>query len=99
MTSTATKPAGDVVTPSELTGMGRSIAIGSIIGAIVAFAGVAGAIALWCHDTSMALGVGGMAAFWGGLGFGSMMGGTLHLMRHSDEPYSHAPSAAHERCD
>jgi hypothetical protein len=32
----------------------------------------------------VALGIGGMAAFWGGLGFGSMLGGTVHLVRNDE---------------
>jgi hypothetical protein len=96
MTSNVMPPTDLPPTSSELTGMGRSILLGSVIGAVAAFGGVFGAIALWCHDTSTAFGVGGMAAFWGGLGFGSMLGGTMHLMRHSDEPYSHGRAAPAE---
>ena len=32
------------------------------------------------HEASVALGVGGMAAIWGGIGFGAMIGGSMHLM-------------------
>lgn len=70
----------------ELPGTVRSIATGAAIGCVAAMAGVGGALFLSGHSTSVALGIGGMAAFWGGLGFGSMLGGTMHLMRHSDEP-------------
>jgi len=72
------------VTP-EVPGTLRAVALGSAIGAVAALAGVGGALALSGHSASFALGVGGMAAFWGGLGFGSMLGGTVHLVRHSDE--------------
>jgi hypothetical protein len=70
----------------ELPGSLRAIAIGSAIGCVVALLGVAGILLLSGHEATVAWGVGGMAAFWGGLGFGSMYGGTLHLIRHSEEP-------------
>ena len=37
-----------------------------------------------------------MSAFWGGLGFGAMFGGTIHLVRHSDEAYSERKLLASE---
>ena len=68
----------------------RAVVRGSLIGVVVAFTGVGGSLYLSGHDAGVALGIGGMAAFWGGLGFGSMLGGTLHLIRHSGEPYGHS---------
>jgi hypothetical protein len=81
------------VTP-EIRGTLRAVAIGSAIGVVVAFVGVAGALLGTGHQASVALGVGGMAAFWGGLGFGSMLGGTMHLVRHGDDDAAQRPSAS-----
>jgi hypothetical protein len=71
-------------TSQEIPGTLRAIAVGSAIGAVAAMAGVGGALSLAGYDASVALGIGGMAAFWGGLGFGSMLGGTVHLVRNDE---------------
>jgi hypothetical protein len=63
----------------EEPGLLRAVAVGSGIGAVAAMVAVGGALVLSGHGSSAALGIGGMAAFWGGLGFGSMLGGVLHL--------------------
>ena len=73
----------------EIPGTLRAVVRGSLIGVVVALTGISGSLYLSGHGAGVALGIGGMAAFWGGLGFGSMLGGTLHLIRHSGEPYGH----------
>jgi hypothetical protein len=70
----------------EIPGILRAAAIGSAIGLVAVFVAIGGALYLSQHDVSLALGLGGMSAFWGGLGFGSMLGGTIHLVRHMEEP-------------
>jgi hypothetical protein len=70
----------------EIPGTLRAVALGSLIGVVLAFAGVAGALLVSGKGTATALGIGAMAAFWGGLGFGSMLGGTLHLVRATEGP-------------
>jgi hypothetical protein len=69
----------------ELPGTLRAVARGSLTGVVAALALVGGALYLSGHGAAVALGIGGMAAFWGGLGFGSMIGGTLHVIRHSSD--------------
>jgi hypothetical protein len=71
--------------PHEVQSTLHAIVVGCIIGAIVAFAAVFTALILSGHAHPVGLGIGGMAALWGGCGFGSMIGGALHLMRHPDE--------------
>ena len=73
----------------EIPGTLRAVVRGSLIGVVVALTGISGPLYLSGHGAGVAFGIGGMAAFWGGLGFGSMLGGTLHLIRHSGEPYGH----------
>lgn len=94
MKSDATAAASDAAsapTPSsrftaEAPGTLRATVVGAVVGVVLAFAGVAGVLLLHGEGAATAFGLGGMAAFWGGLGFGSMLGGTLHLVRHPDEP-------------
>ncbi|MGQ0434351.1 MAG: hypothetical protein ACT452_18350 [Microthrixaceae bacterium] len=58
------------------------MAIGSVIGVVATLIGVAGTLLLDGRQLSVALGIGGMSAVWGGLGFGSMLGGVIHVSRH-----------------
>ncbi len=78
-------------TTREIPGTLRSIVIGCTIGAGGVFAGVAGVLYLNQHDLALAVGLGAMSAFWGGLGFGAMLGGTIHLVRHEADHSSPAP--------
>lgn len=72
---------GDAHAGSEPPGLLRAVTIGSAIGVVATFIAVAGALLLAGQQLSAALGIGGMSAFWGGLGFGSMLGGVTHLSR------------------
>ncbi|MBN2622202.1 MAG: hypothetical protein JXA83_02480 [Acidimicrobiales bacterium] len=65
-------------------GMMRAVVLGSLIGIVAAFAFVGGGMYLAGMGTSGALAVGGMAAFWGGLGFGSMFGGVWNMTRNEE---------------
>ncbi len=78
----------------EIPGTLRAVAVGSLIGVLLAFVAVAGTLYLTGKGTATALGIGGMAAFWGGLGFGSMLGGTLHLVRSTEGPRQEREPAA-----
>jgi hypothetical protein len=61
----------------EEPGMGRAIVLGCVVGATLSFVGVTlGMLAIGIGLDS-ALGLGAFVAFWGGLGFGSMVGGVL----------------------
>lgn len=61
-------------------GLGRCIGIGIGIGIALAFVGVAVPSLLSGMEVGSALGFGTFVAFWGGLGFGSMMGGVAYVM-------------------
>jgi hypothetical protein len=72
----------------EIPGILRAAAVGCLIGAVSVFGAVGGALYMSQHDVALALGLGGMSAFWGGLGFGAMLGGTIHVVRNTDDPHS-----------
>jgi hypothetical protein len=76
---------GETHQPAAPPGTLRAVAIGAAIGVVLAFVVVGGALLLTGQGTSAALAVGGMAALWGGLGFGSMFGGVRHLTQHEDD--------------
>jgi hypothetical protein len=61
-------------------GLGRCVGIGSVIGIVLAFVGVALPSLLVDMEWRSAVGFGTFVAFWGGLGFGSMMGGVAYVM-------------------
>jgi hypothetical protein len=65
-------------------GMMRAVVLGSLIGMVAAFALVGGGMYIAGMGGSGALAVGGMAAFWGGLGFGSMIGGVWNMIRNEE---------------
>lgn len=62
-------------------GLGRCIGIGCGIGVVLSFIGIALPSVLAGMEWRSAVGFGVFVAFWGGLGFGSMMGGVVYLMR------------------
>lgn len=68
-------------TSVEPPGLLRAVAIGSLLGIVLAMLAVTGALLAGGSSTSEAVGIGAMAAFWGGLGFGSMVGGVIFLSR------------------
>ena len=73
--------AATVVAPEE-SGLARAFAVGSIVGFIATFAvfgGLTLAVGLGVGPT---IGVGLFTAFWGGPGFGGMMGAVLHYSRN-----------------
>lgn len=72
-----TPPDGAWAPPGTL----RSVVVGSIVGVVGGFAFVAGGMVLDGFSGAEALAVGGMGALWGGLGFGSMFGGVMHLTK------------------
>lgn len=79
-------------TPSVAPGTGRAIIIGTIVGFIVVggFCGLAGLIA--GMEPSAALALAAFTGFWGGPGFGGMMGFVLH-----ESKVEAAEEAAHDR--
>jgi len=55
-------------------GLGRSFLIGAIVGGLITFVVTAGITLMATGDVGPAVGVGAFAAFWGGPGFGGMLG-------------------------
>ena len=85
---TTDQPNDDI--DQEIPGILHAVAVGCAIGVVSVFIAVGGATYLSQHNVAGALALGGMSAFWGGLGFGAMLGGTLHVVWHSDEGLSSA---------
>ena len=65
----------------EQPGMGRAILVGSAIGVVISFVGVTAGMLAYGIEWGSAVGLGAFVAFWGGLGFGSMMGGVVWASR------------------
>ena len=63
----------------------RTAVVGAVLG-IVAFVVGIGALGLWVGlDAPAALGLGAFTGFWGGLGFGGMIGGVIGVNRAESE--------------
>ena len=58
-------------------GMGRALVTGVAIGVAVSFVGVGGAFLAGGQGWAASIGMGAFVAFWGGLGFGGMIGGVV----------------------
>ena len=71
---------------TEPPGAGRYVLIGCLLGALAALAVVGGGLLAAGVDTAGAAGIAGVAAFWGGLGFGGMMGGVAHAAKLEGAP-------------
>ena len=61
--------------------MGTAIFVGCAVGAITSMIAVVAAMRLLDVEWASAIGLGLFVAFWGGLGFGSMVGGVVHADR------------------
>lgn len=62
---------------AEPPGLGRALAIGVAIGVAISFLGVGGAFLAGGQGWGPSIGMGAFVAFWGGLGFGGMIGGVV----------------------
>lgn len=60
------------------TGLARSLAVAILWTALVFFVGCAAGVIAITGDVSAGVGIGGMAALWGGPGFGMMVGAAVH---------------------
>lgn len=78
----------------EIPGTLQAVAIGAAVGMVAAFVAVGGTLFVTGYSAAVSLGLGGMSAFWGGLGFGAMLGGAIHLSRHPGQLYGPAAPAA-----
>lgn len=65
----------------ERPGLVRAFVIGAVVGFVAVFTLFAGATLLLGLGVGPAIGIGLFTAFWGGPGFGGMMGAVLHHER------------------
>ncbi len=65
-------------------GMGKAFIMGSVIGFVASFTLFGGVALAAGLGTGAALGIGAFTAFWGGPGFGGMMGAVLHFSRTTE---------------
>jgi hypothetical protein len=82
-----TEAAADASAPSTATGepnIGRSAMIGAVSGFFAVMIAVTVVGTLFGMDPGSAFGMGCFVGFWGGGGFGFMMGGTIPFARHLD---------------
>ncbi|NLV54791.1 MAG: hypothetical protein GXY13_04160 [Acidimicrobiales bacterium] len=61
--------------------IGHGVLVGSIVGVLVSFIGSGVGMLIAGVEPGGAAGFGLFVAFWGGLGFGSMMGGVSGFIR------------------
>lgn len=83
MTEQQIEPSGRVriVEPEFPPGTGRAVLIGTVVGALVVGLFAGGVAMAFGVSFVGAAGVAGFTAFWGGPGFGGMMGFVLHDAR------------------
>jgi hypothetical protein len=70
--------------PLDEPRVGRSAAIGAVIGFLAGACLVAIGCALDGLDIGSSIGLGVFVGMWGGAGFGFMVGGTIPMARHAD---------------
>jgi hypothetical protein len=61
----------------EPGGLAKAVVVGSIVGALIASVAVTAALLAIGVQRGSAFGLGVFIAFWGGLGFGSMVAGVV----------------------
>jgi hypothetical protein len=65
--------------------LGRAFVRGTIAGTLLVFL-FCGGVSLWAGlALGPAIGIGAFTAFWGGPGFGGMMGATVYFSNHLDD--------------
>lgn len=69
---------------AEATGLAKAVALGSLVGVVVSFVAVLLAMVAGGYGWGVGLGLAAFTAFWGGLGFGSMVGGVIYLSAHEE---------------
>lgn len=91
-------PEGELPTWSDPPGLGRSMIVGSTIGVILSFVGVTIGMLAVDVEMSSALGLGLFVAFWGGLGFGTMVGGVVYAfgLEKNEHEMSHEGAGSTE---
>ncbi|MBX3315095.1 MAG: hypothetical protein KF906_12345 [Actinobacteria bacterium] len=61
--------------------LGRAIVTGCAVGVVVSMVGMVVSMRLLDVEWASAIGLGLFIAFWGGIGFGAMIGGVVHADR------------------
>lgn len=79
----AAEPVDVTTTRDPEVGLGRAYVLGSAIGFVAVFVVCGGIALLGGVEPGAALGAAAFTGFWGGPGFGGMMGAVLHLERSS----------------
>jgi hypothetical protein len=74
-------PPSAALSTSDDAGLARAFVRGSIVGFVATFVLLGGMTLAVGMGVGAALGVGAFTAFWGGPGFGGMMGAVLHYSR------------------
>lgn len=69
---------------AEAVGLAKSVAFGSLIGVVLSFFSVLLAMGVAGYGWGPGAGLAAFTAFWGGLGFGSMVGGVTYLSSLED---------------
>lgn len=77
-------------------GLGRTVGVGAVIGVVVFFVGGCAGMLAAGVGWGAAAGLGVFVAMWGGIGFGSMVGGVTYLVR-SEAAEARAPATAAAR--
>lgn len=70
-----------VVSWQEEPGVGRAFLVGCAVGTAVSFAGMTAAGVVGGLGLGASVGLAAFVAFWGGLGFGGMLGGVVGIIR------------------
>ena len=73
----------------EPVGLLRSVVTGAVVGVVLAFIGTTLGMLAAGVEMGSALGLGLFVAFWGGLGFGCMVGGVVWVSAN-EEQHGHA---------
>lgn len=90
VTTRATADAGDASTADTEPNVGRTGMIGYAIGFTVATVGITIAGTLGGLGFGPSLGLGAFVGFWGGGGFGFMLGATIPFARYLDAQSAHS---------
>ncbi|MHB1137971.1 MAG: hypothetical protein ACYC2O_03375 [Microthrixaceae bacterium] len=85
MALTYPEPSTSDTTPAAV----RAFIIGAIIGAVIVGVFCGGVSAYFGADATGAIAVGAFCAFWGGPGFGGMMGFVIHQARTESAAAAH----------
>ena len=70
----------------EPTGLGRALVIGGLLGVVVGFVATTVGMLAAHVELGSAVGLGVFVCFWGGLGFGNMVGGVTWVSGHEEHP-------------